>query len=386
MGFLDFFRPLKSTKHTRWQELGVYNARFVPFGKNMFNSDLVRACIRPLAEHSSKANAVCRNKPEIAKLLNVQPNMYMNGIDFLKKVRTILEVKNTSFIYIERDELGKVKGFYPVPYASYEAVEYNKRLYIQFYFEGSATYDLTLAWDDLAVLRKDYLNSDIAGEDNSPVLNRLELIDTAEQGIANAIKATANLRGILKSTKAMLNDPRLKDDRDRFVNDYINLENKSGIASLDATMEFIPVKMEPTMTSFDTQREFREDVYRYFGVNDNIIMSKFTEEEMEAFYDARIEPFLVALSTELTRKILTQRERDMGSKIIYESNRINFASTKTKLAMVQLVDRALMTPNEFRLLFNMAPYEGGDEFVMRLDTSKTGDDVNVDNGDLLDKE
>ena len=41
--------------------------------------------------------------------------------------------------------------------------------------------------------------------------------------------------------------------------------------------------------------------------------------------------------------------------------------------MVALVDRGLMTPNEYRELFNMPPYEGGDEFVLRLDTSKTGD-------------
>ena len=41
--------------------------------------------------------------------------------------------------------------------------------------------------------------------------------------------------------------------------------------------------------------------------------------------------------------------------------------------MVALVDRGLMTPNEYRALFNMAPYDGGDEFVLRLDTQKTGD-------------
>jgi hypothetical protein len=35
-----------------------------------------------------------------------------------------------------------------------------------------------------------------------------------------------------------------------------------------------------------------------------------------------------------------------------------------------------MTPNEYRELFNMAPYEGGDEFVLRLDTAKTGDSTN----------
>jgi len=37
-----------------------------------------------------------------------------------------------------------------------------------------------------------------------------------------------------------------------------------------------------------------------------------------------------------------------------------------------------MTPNEYRQLFNMAPYEGGDEFVLRLDTAKTGDQVGTE--------
>lgn len=45
--------------------------------------------------------------------------------------------------------------------------------------------------------------------------------------------------------------------------------------------------MNPTVTGFETMREFRENVYRYFGVNDAIIMSDFTEAQMEAFYDSR---------------------------------------------------------------------------------------------------
>ena len=52
--------------------------------------------------------------------------------------------------------------------------------------------------------------------------------------------------------------------------------------------------------------------------------------------------------------------------------------------MVALVDRGLMTPNEYRELFNLAPYEGGDEFILRLDTVKTGDSTKEgdrDNGD-----
>jgi len=170
----------------------------------------------------------------------------------------------------------------------------------------------------------------------------------------------------------------VKKQKDAFVRDYLNLENEGGIASLDATQEFTPITMTPTITSWQQQKEFRESVMRYYGISEKIMTSSYNESEMEAFYEGRIEPFLIQLSQELTRKCFTDRERAFGAFVHYESNRLVFASLQTKLGMVSLVDRGMMTPNEFRELFNMAPYPGGDEFIMRLDTAKTGDTTDPD--------
>ena len=355
-------------KYSRWKELGTYNSVFSSFGQDIYKSEIVRSCIRPLAEHTSKANVKCTDK-RIEKLLNVNPNMYMNGKDMLYKVRTKLEIKNTAFIYIGKDESGRVESFYPVPYSYFEAVEYRNGLFIKFYFAGNETRELVLPWEDLAVVRKDYNDSDISGDENSPILNMLELINTTNQGIANAVKATANLRGILKSTKAMLSPEDIKKNKDTFVKDYLNLENEGGIASLDSTQEFTPITMSPTITNYAQMKEFRENVYRYFGVNDSIVMIDYTESQMEAFYESRIEPFLVALSLELTRKIFTKREQGFDNHVVYESNRMQYASNATKLAMVALVDRGALTPNEWRQIFNLAPVEGGDVPIRRLDTA-----------------
>lgn len=371
-------------KYSRWKELGTYKAIFSSFGQDIYKSEIVRSCIRPLAEHTSKANVKCTDK-RIEKLLNVNPNMYMNGKDFLYKVRTKLEIKNTAFIYIGRDETGKVVSFYPVPYSYFEAVEYQNGLFIKFYFTGNETRSLVLPWEDLAVVRKDYNNSDIAGDENSAILDMLELINTTNQGIANAVKATANLRGILKSTKAMLSPEDIKKNKDTFVKDYLNLENEGGIASLDSTQDFTPITMSPTITNYAQMKEFRENVYRYFGVNDSIVMSDYTESQMEAFYEARIEPFLVALSLELTRKIFTKREQGFDNHVVYESNRMQYASNKTKLDMVALVDRGALTPNEWRQIFNLAPVEGGDVPIRRLDTAAV-DEPKVDKGEDKDEQ
>lgn len=308
----------------------------------------------------------------------MSPNMYMNGKDFLYKTRTLLELRNTVFIYIERDDRGAVKGFYPVPYTYFEGIEYADRLYIKFCFEGELAREIVLPWADLVVLRKDYNKKDIAGDDNSPIIQTLELINTTDQGIANAVKATANLRGILKSTKAMLKREDIQRMKQEFVNDYMSLNNEGGIASLDATQEFTPIEMKPSVTNAETLKEFRENVYRYFGISDAIITSNYTEEQMEAFYEARIEPFLVALSTELTRKIFTERELGFNNSVVYESNRMNYASNKTKLEMVALVDRGALTPNEWRSMFNLPPVEGGDVPIRRLDTAPTDEEQPAD--------
>ena len=372
---LDLFRPIKSDQlktYTEFQELGTYKSYFGIFGDNIFDSADVRTAIRTLSEHTSKANPRSTDK-RIERLLQLNPNKYMNGKDFLAKVRNILEIKNTAFVYIERDNTGKVIGFYPVPYQTYTAVEYKNGLYVQFSFDGTAVNQLVVPWEDLAVLRKDYLMSDIGGENNKPLLGTLDVINTMDQGLENAVKSTANLRGILKSTKAMLSPDDLRKQKDNFVKDYMNISNAGGIASLDATQEFKEINLKPTTATAEEQDSYRERVYRYFGVNEKIIKSNYSESEYDAFYESRIEPVLVALSLEFTRKIFTDREISFGAEIWYESNRLQFASAKTKISMVSLVDRGLMTPNEYRALFNMAPYEGGDEFVLRLDTSKTGD-------------
>ena len=372
MSFWDIFRPLKSLKTTYWREMGAFQAQFSPLGSNMWRSDLVRSCIRPIVAHTSKANAVS-SKKEIAKILNESPNMYMSGSDFLSKVRIWLEVKNTVFIYISRDDSGKPTGFYPVPYAAFEALEYLGGLFIKFTFNNSLNKPYVFPWEDLAVLRKDYFTSDIWGDDNSAILETLEIHHIEKQGVGNAVKATANLRGILKSTKAMLSPDDLRKQKDEFVKDYLNLENSGGIASLDATQEFSPITMSPIVADPNIMKQIREDAYRYWNVNDKIIMNEYDEDTMNAFYEGKIETFLVQLSQELTRKAFTKRQRELGEYILYESSRIQYASNKTKLSLVQLVDRGIMNPNEVRAAFNLAPRPGGDIFVMRLDMAAVDD-------------
>lgn len=374
MGFWDrLFKPKwKKENFQTFQELGTYRSVFSIFDGNIYKNDLVRSCIRPLAEITGKASAKCTNA-DVQRVLK-RPNQFMNESEFLKKCRNLLEIKNTLFVLIQRDDRLKLTGLYPVPYKSFEAVQTaTGQIFIKFDFDSLLVNSMVAPLEDLAMIRKDYIFSDIAGEDNAPLVSPLSLITTTNEGVGNAVRATANLRGILKSTRAMLKPEDVKEQKDRFVKDYMSLENEGGIASLDSTQEFIPISMNPTVTSSEQMKEFRENIFRYFGVNDKIIMSDFTETSFEYFYESRIEPFLIALSLELTQKIFTNRELGFKNEIIYESNKLQFASFATKLNFVSLVDRGAMTPNEWREIFNLPPIDGGDEPIRRLDTVAIND-------------
>lgn len=380
----SIFGGTKSIAASSWQEIGKYNSQFNPYSTDLYANDICRASVRALGELRSRAMPKAYKKIEndiifdqrLQKIIELRPNMYMNGKDFISKCSNLLEIHNTAFIYIQRDDFGKCIGLYPMPNANYEAMEYNSRLYIRFRFNSTAPV-MVLPWDDLAVLRKDYNTSDIWGDSNSAISTSLALLDTTNQGMANAIKSTANLRGIVKSTKAMLSDDDVAKIQERFADLYMSLNNTSGIAALDSYSEFIPVNLTPTIANYKNIEELRNNIYRYFGVNDNILMSKATPEEWESFYEAKGETFLVALGQELTYKVYTDRERGFGNEIVFEANRMQYVSTQNKLNMVAMVDRGALTPNEWREIMNLAPIDGGDNPIRRLDTAPVGDTIPI---------
>src|SRR5699024_1505598 len=80
---------------------------------------------------------------------------------------------------------------------------------------------------------------------------------------------------------------------------------------------------------------------------------------------------------ELTDKIFTEREQAFGNTIIFESNRLQFASNDSKTNILkELVTLGLLTVNQALEILNMPPVEDGNK---RLQT------LNVVNSDKADQ-
>ena len=163
----------------------------------------------------------------------------------------------------------------------------------------------------------------------------------------------------------MLQREDVKAMRDAFVSDFITSQDGTGIASLDATMDFIPVKIDP-QTATDKQVESVDNkVLNYFGISQEVLQSKYTEDQWNAFYESVIEPIAIEMGMEFTNKLFSVAERDRGNEIIFESNRLQYASISSKIAFASQMQN-YVTINEMREVFNLAPVEDGDKILQDL--------------------
>ena len=364
-------------------------ATFTPY-KGDFHEDAdVLACVDTIARNGAKMHPRhIRNfkgtmenvKGNLYKLLTKQPNEIQNAYKFYYQVIADLELYNNSLVYIQRDADLRVIGLYPLEYSEIKLYEYQDKIWIKFRFGRGR--ERFIPYDSCIHLTRFIGKDGLFGGNSEPLIKVLNIKHVLDEGIVNAIKTTQSIKGILKSTKAMLKPEDVKKMRDQFVNDFIDYHrNKSGIGGLDATTDFTPVKIEPQTATDNQIKMFDEKVLKYFGLNENIIQSKYSEDEWNAFYESVLEPIGLQMSLEFTNKLFTPTEKNFGNEIIFESNRLQYASNKTKIELVRYASN-IMTINEQREVFNLAPIEGGDVFMIDQNhtiNEEVGDEINEGN-------
>lgn len=395
--FDKIFKPGKTlidkyNEQTQFQMMNNFIPTFTAI-EDPYESPTVRKAIHTIATNAAKLRAkhirrtsdnIIAAESNIDYLLNVRPNYFMSAFDFQYKVITNLLLKNNAFIYIDRDEKGNVIGFHPLSTGNFTILEYNAELYIKFHFGNGRQF--TSHYDNFIHLRRFFNGNDLFGDSNALINDKINVIKTSDDSIVNTVKQSAFLRGLLKYT-TMLKPEDLKRERDRFIADYMNINDATGVAALDNKADYIELKNNPQMTNRDQMKFLEDDMLSYFNINPKIVNSSYTEDEWNAFYESVLEPLSIQMSQEFTYKVFTRNEISYGNEIMFEPNRLQYASTKTKIALVQyLAPLGVLSKNEIREIFNMSKMEGGDMFLQTLnvvDASKANQYQEVDDNDLL---
>lgn len=358
---------------------------------NLYRSDIVRAAIRPKAKaigtlaamHIRETAEGMQINPEpYLRLLLEDPNPYCGGQMFRERLATLVQLNNNAFVQIVRDENGLPAQLYIIPASTAEAVvRQDGLLWMRFQLTDGKM--LELPYSDVIHIRDEYAENDIFGAPKAEALKSLlEIINASDQSIVQAVKRSAFIRWMLKFKQPLKPDDMRRNVQE-FSDQYLSLENETGIMPQDGRFEIEPLRDtgQQFVPSSPLQKQAVDRIYSFFRVNEAIVKADYDEDEWLAYFEAEIAPLAQQMSEEFSRKLFTRRERGFGNRIVFDATSLTFASMQTKLGLVQMVDRGALTPNEWRRILNLPPIQGGDQPIRRLDTDVVTDTAPVEGGE-----
>lgn len=382
MGLFDYLFKNKKTREITgeyFRMLNGYSPVFSTYDGGVYEMDLTRTAINAFATHCSKL------KPEMAgnamrrleHTLQYKPNEFMDTTKFIARLATILECEHTAFIAPVEDRAGELMGWFPLLPQNCEIIEAaDGQLYLRYMF--SSGQHGAIEFNRVGILTSHQYKDDLFGEDNSTLKPTMQLIQTSNEGIVNAVKNSANIRFMAKVAN-MLKPEDIKAERDRFTADNLSSDNTSGMIIYDSKFaDLKQVESKPYAPNAVQMQLIQDNVCTHFGVSMDILQNKFSEESWNAYYEGKIEPFALQLSLVMSNMTYTPRELAHGNAITFSANRLQYASNATKLSVsTQLFDRGLITRNAVMDIWNMPHVEDGDKYYIRkeyTEISELGDE------------
>lgn len=342
--------------------LNGYTPHFTTWGGGIYESELVRASINALAVNIGKLKVEVQGsaKPALQTKLRRGPNSWQTWSQFLQRLATIYFIHNTAIITPVWDEYGEISGVYaPLP-DKCEVVQYNGEPFLRYEFSQGQRASVELEYCGIMV-RMQY-RDDFFGENNRPLLPTMELIHIQNQGIEEGVKNAASYR-FLAQMNNFVKPEDLKKERKRFTE--LNLSKDAdggGLLLFPNTYTNIQqITSKPFVVDADQMKAIRASVFSYFGVNEEVLENRAYGDAWAAFYEGAVEPWSIQFSEVMTRMLFTFREQGLGNIVMATANRLQFMTNRDKLDFTaQMADRGLLSINELRDVWNLAPVEGGE--------------------------
>lgn len=374
--WIDKILGLEKMKQQQKENFELLNGGFTSFSSftgDAYSNDIYRSAVDSIARHIAKLSgkhvvdnaSEQNNYSKLNRILQHRPNPYMSGYDFLYKIATQYYLHNNAFILVQKDNRGNLTGLYPLSPSSVEyVVDSANEVYLKFLFNGGEK--VTLHMNEVAVLRRHFNSNELLGDDNTAIMSALELAHTQNEGMREAIKNSAQIRGIVKYTQA-LSPSKLKEARDEFMNNYLTMANNGGVIPVDTSMEYQPLNVSDVQIDTTQIDAVKRKIYDYLGINEDIVNGNYNEDQWQSFFESIVEPFAIQISSELTEKIFTEREKAFANRIIFESSKLQYASNKSKTNVIkELLPLGVLTINQALDLLNLERVEDGDKRIQSL--------------------
>lgn len=360
MGLFDWLwknRPKTTGPASEFRLLNGHSPHFSAWDKDLYESELIRAAIGARATHISKLKVETQGaaKPALQNKLKHGPNQFQTWGQFLYRLSTILDMHNTAFIVPVYDQYGEPSGVYtPLPVRC-KLVQYNGIPYLQYEFSHGEKAAIELSY--CGIMTKYQYRSDFFGETNHALQPTMDLIHIQSQGIEEGVKSAATYR-FMATLNNFSKAEDLAKERKRFSEENFAADSEGGGLLLfpNTYTNVKQVEAKPFTADAEQMKLIRENVFEYFGVNEDVLQNRAFGDAWSAFYEGCVEAFAIQFSDVMTKMLFTFREQTEGNIVTATANRLQYMSNADKLNVsAQMADRGLMTRNEIRDIWNLAP-------------------------------
>lgn len=347
MALFDFLKKKENNEITqvKFSELNAITPIFTAFGKDYMKSETFQICVNTNGSYASKLkirsiretdNGKIEDYPELDYLLQVRPNITMCAATFWERVRSFYDIYNNSFIWIERDKQRNIKALWSIDpsTAQFGKSKANDEWFVKFTLSGKT---IVVPYSDVIHISKNVLNNELWGDNNTAILNVLNLINVNYQGIENSIKTSGIIR-FLGEVATKMSDAELKKRARAFTKNYLGISKNDpvGVAFVDSMVKLtqLDTSKQKTVNVLE-QQELDAKVYKFMGVPEKVASGEANEDEIVAYIERTIEPFMQKLEQEMTAKIFTMREIGYKNKIQVIYDKLENMTMKTKLEFVE---------------------------------------------------
>lgn len=383
MGLFDFLfknRPKPSGVETEFRLLNS-TPSFSSWNKDLYESELIRAAIGARATHISKLRVETQGsaRPALQNKLKHGPNQLQTWSQFLYRTSTLLDMHNNAFIVPVYDDFGEPSGVYtPLPERC-KLVQYNDVPYLRYEFSDGRRAAIELSY--CGIMTKYQYRNDIFGESNHALFPTMELIHLQNQGIEEGVKNGAAFR-FMATLNNFVKDEDLVKVRKNFTEENMASGNGGLLLFPNTFTDVKQVESKPFTVAAEQMEIVRKTVFEYFGINEDVLQNKAYGDAWSAFYEGCVEAFAIQFSEVMTRMLFTLREQTEGNRVVATANRLQYMSNEDKREMSAMaLDRGLMSINEIRDIWNLAPVEGGDVRTIRGEYYSANDMEREDNNE-----
>lgn len=387
MGLFDWLFPEEDRPKqeklpvSEFRMLTGYKPVFRDYYGRIYENALIRSAIESKARHISKLKVEFRGEAQqkVKNRLKFYPNEWMTWSQFLARCSTILDCTNNLFIVPVYNNKMEIVGLFPILPERVELVEDKKKtLWIRYTFANGQRG--AIEFSKCAYMVKHQYENDFFGSNNRVLRPTLDLISVEEQAVKEAVTNSTTIRFIAQANN-FVSPEDLALERQRFTEYNLKGDSTEMLLFPYQYKDIKQVDVKPYTLDSEMVEKVKDNVFDYFGTNEDIIQGKASNDKLDAYFNAQIEPFAIGMSEALSKMIYTDLERSYDNHVYVASNRLQYMTVSEKVNMAQqLSDRGILTINEIRELFNYDPIPNGDVAVIRGEYYTVNEKVGENNG------